>query len=134
VRPQQVATIWIGVFGVIALLLAPIGLYGVVAQGVLQRTREFAVRAALGATPTELLGKILGEGMRLAIAGTAIGTVSVVASVRLIRSLFPGVGRFDVAAIGVAVIALGVAALLATYVPARRATTLNPVDALRSDS
>ena len=65
VRPQRTATIWIGVFGGIGLLLAAVGLYGVVAQGVIQRTREIAVRGALGATPGSILRWILGDGLRV---------------------------------------------------------------------
>jgi predicted permease len=133
VRPQRTASLWIGVFGGIALLLACIGLYGVVAQEVLQRTRELAVRSALGATPRGILATVLGDGMRLAALGGAVGAIGVVAALRVVRSMFAGVASVDlVLAIG-AVGVLAVAMLVATYLPARRAARLNPVDALRCD-
>jgi predicted permease len=132
-RPQRTASAWIAVFGGIALLLACIGLYGVVAQGVLQRTRELAVRSALGATPRGILATVLGDGMRLAAIGGVLGAIGVVAALRVVRSMFAGVGSVDLLAASGAVGVLAVAALVATYLPARRAARLNPVDALRSD-
>lgn len=133
VRPQRTASAWIGVFGAIALLLASIGLYGVVAQGVLQRTREIAVRSALGATPRGILALVLGDGMRLAAFGGIAGALGAVAALRVLRSLFTGVQSVDLLPATVAAVGLAVAMLAASYVPARRAARLNPVDALRSD-
>ena len=133
VRPQRTASAWIGAFGAIALLLASIGLYGVVAQSVLQRTRELAVRSALGATPWDILSSVLGEGMRLAAIGAVVGVAGSVAALRVLRSLFTGVQVGDIRPAVVAVALLAIAMLAASYLPASRASRLNPVDALRSD-
>jgi predicted permease len=133
VRPHRTASAWIGVFGVVALLLAAIGLYGVVAQGVLQRTRELAVRSALGATPHSLLALVLREGMRLAASGAVVGAFAALLALRVLKNLFEGMASTDATAGVAAAVVLGAAMLAASYLPARRAARLNPVDALRCD-
>jgi predicted permease len=133
VRPQRTASAWIGVFGAIALLLSAIGLYGIVAQSVLQRTRELAVRSALGATPGGILVTVLGDGMRLAAIGGVVGLAGSVGAQRVLRSLFSGIEAGDIRPATLAAALIALAMLAATYVPARRASKLNPVDALRSD-
>ena len=133
VHPQRTASAWISVFGGIALLLTCIGIYGVVAQGVLQRTRELAVRSALGATPRGILAMVLGDGMRLAALGAVVGGVGAVLSLRVLRSMFAGVQLNDLLTAAAAAMVLAVATLAATWLPARRAARLNPADALRSD-
>lgn len=133
VRPQQTASAWTGVFGVIGLLLAVIGLYGVVAQEVIQRTREIAVRSALGATPANISRWILGDGLRVAALGAVLGIVGAFGAHRVLRSLFAGVGGIDAGAAITGALALLIALVAATYLPARRASRLSPVDALRSD-
>jgi predicted permease len=132
-HPQQTASAWIGAFGLIALLLAAIGLYGVVAQRVAQRTREFAVRAALGASPRGILATVLGEGVRLAAVGALFGGFGIAATVRGIQSVFSGVAAIDSRAALVATGALAVVMFAAIYVPARRAARLNPAQALRTE-
>ncbi|HEX5436455.1 MAG TPA: ADOP family duplicated permease [Gemmatimonadaceae bacterium] len=132
-RPQQAASAWIGAFGIIALLLAAIGLYGVVAQGVLQRTRELAVRSALGASPGGILRTVLGDGLRLVAMGGVAGALGAMAAFRVLQSLFTAVAPADLRAVVVAAAALALAMLAATILPARRAAKLNLVDALRSD-
>ncbi|MFN2565692.1 MAG: ADOP family duplicated permease, partial [Gemmatimonadaceae bacterium] len=132
-RPQRTASVWIGVFGAIALLLASIGLYGVVAQGVLQRRRELAVRSALGASPAGILATVLGDGMRLAAFGGVVGSLGALAGFRVLRSLVTGVQAVDMGPAVVAAAVLAIAMLAAAYLPARRAARLNPADALRSD-
>lgn len=132
-QPQHVASVWIGIFGAIALLLAAVGLYGVVAQAVLQRTREIAVRSALGATPGSLVSLVIGDGMRIAAFGAVAGVLGGAAALRVLESQFAGVSLIDVRAAGIAVAVLSLAMLVACYVPARRAARLNPVDALRAE-
>jgi ABC-type antimicrobial peptide transport system permease subunit len=133
VHPQRTASAWIAVFGGIALLLACIGVYGVVAQGVLQRTRELAVRSALGATPRGILASVLSDGMRLAALGAAAGALGAVAALGVLRSMFDGVQPVDLVPAAGAAAVLAVAMLAATWLPARRAARLNPADALRCD-
>ncbi|HEU5208388.1 MAG TPA: FtsX-like permease family protein, partial [Longimicrobiales bacterium] len=134
VEPQRVASAWIGVFGMVALLLASVGLYGVVAQGVLQRKRELAVRSALGSTPRGLVSLVIGEGVRITLMGAVIGVVIGGAALRVLKSHFAGVSVLDAQSAAVAtIVALGLATIVACFVPARRAGRLNPVDALRSD-
>jgi putative ABC transport system permease protein len=132
-RPQRVASAWIGVFGVIALLLAAIGLYGVVAQGVLQRRRELAVRSALGAPPRGLVSLVIGDGMRIAALGGALGVVAAVGALRILQSQFAGVLAVDTWAAAVASAVLCVTMVGACYLPARRASRLDPAEALRCD-
>src|SRR5204863_363769 len=117
----------------IALLLASIGLYGVVAQSVVQRTRELAVRSALGATPRGVFALVLREGMRLTLVGAVVGVLVAVWATGVLRAQFTTVAAIDLRATVVAAFALGAAMLVASYLPARRAARLNPVDALRCD-
>ncbi|HEX2100562.1 MAG TPA: ABC transporter permease [Candidatus Synoicihabitans sp.] len=123
----------LGIFGLIALLLAAIGIYGVVAYGVEQRTREFGIRAALGASPGAILKFVLRGGLTTVTLGLLIGVAGVLALTRLLSSLLYGVGERDpVTLVAVAGI-LGVVALVACYLPARRATRVDPIIALQSD-
>ena len=131
--PQRVASAWIGVFGVIALLLAVIGLYGVVAQGVLHRTRELAVRSALGATPRGLVSLVIGDGMRIAGVGAVVGVVTGAVALKMLQSQFDGVSVSDARGAAVAVGVVCVAMVGACWVPARRAGRLNAGEALRCD-
>lgn len=132
-RPQRVATAWIGVFGVVALLLAALGLYGVVAQGVLQRTRELAVRSALGATRRGLVSLVIAQGMRMAAIGAVVGVVAGGAALRALQSQFAGVSVGDARGAIAAAVVVCAALALACYLPARRAARLDPAAALRSD-
>ncbi|MGH7618474.1 MAG: FtsX-like permease family protein, partial [Gemmatimonadaceae bacterium] len=132
-RAPRVATAWVGFFGVTALLLAAIGLYGVVAQTVLARTRELAVRSALGATPGDLLSLIISDGVRLALVGVSLGALMSLGGLGLLRTLVASVELADIRAAVMAVVALAAVMIAASYLPARRAAKLNPVDALRSD-
>lgn len=123
----------IGVFGIAALLLAAIGLYAVIAASVRQRYTEIGVRVALGATASDVRGLVLGEGLRLAGLGAAIGLATAAAATRLLRGLLFGVHPLDpVSLLAAALLLVGVSAL-ASYIPARRATRVDPVSMLRAE-
>jgi predicted permease len=115
-----------------ALVLATLGVYSVISYLVTQRTREIGVRVALGAQRGDVLRLILGEGVRLAIAGIAIGVVASLLLSRLLRGLVFGVSTTDPLAFGIVVAALAIVGIVAAYVPGRRAARVDPMDVLRS--
>jgi putative ABC transport system permease protein len=121
----------IAVFAVTALLLAAAGLYAVIAYLVSQRTREIGIRLALGAAPRDILRLMMGQGMKLTLIGVAIGFIGAIAVTRLMRSLLFAVTPTDLMTFSIASIVLIVIALLACYIPARRATKVDPLVALR---
>ena len=123
--------ILIGFFGVTALLLATAGVFGVVAYSVSRRTREIGVRIALGAGSGDVLGMILGQGLRTILVGVAIGIAGSLALTRAVESLLFGVTATDPLTFGGVTLLLVGAALLACYIPARRATKVDPMVALR---
>ena len=120
-------------FGALALLLATIGIYGVMAFSTAQRTRELGIRLALGAEPRDVLRLILRDGARLSALGVGLGVVGALAASRAISSLLFGVSPTDPLTFATVVGILGSASLLACYIPARRATRVDPVVALRQD-
>ena len=128
---RRLVSILLGTFATVALVLAGIGIYGVISYNVAQRTREMGIRAALGATERSLLRLILDRGVRLTLIGLAIGIAGAIGLTRLMATLLYGVGARDpVTMVSVGVILAGVA-IAASYVPARRATRVDPVVALR---
>jgi putative ABC transport system permease protein len=120
-----------GVFAITALLLAAAGLYAVIAYLVSQRTREIGIRLALGAAPRDILRLMMGQGMKLTLIGVAIGIIGAIAVTRLMRSLLFAVAPTDVITFGISAIVLIGVALLACFIPARRATKVDPLVALR---
>ncbi|MEO7082989.1 MAG: FtsX-like permease family protein, partial [Gemmatimonadaceae bacterium] len=131
--PTRFAMALLAAFSVVALILSAIGLYGVVAYSVVQRTHEIGVRVALGAMPGDVTALVIGNGLRLAAAGAAIGVVVSLGATRMLSTLLVDVRPGDpgtLAAITALVVAI---ALLASYVPARRAVRIDPTDALRAD-
>ncbi|HEV1993186.1 MAG TPA: ABC transporter permease [Candidatus Acidoferrum sp.] len=121
----------VSVFAGLAMILAAIGIYGVMSYTVVQRTRELGVRTALGATPRSILLLVLGEGSKFAMIGTVIGIIGAVALHRTLQSLLFGVRATSVLTLGAAAAFLFAVALLACYLPARRATRVDPLVALR---
>ncbi len=118
-------------FAAVALLLAGLGIYGTMAYTVSRRTREIGIRLALGAVETNVLATILGRGLKLTLAGLLIGLVGSIAVTRIIRSLLYNVSPTDPLTFTCVSLLLGSAALLAAYIPARRAARINPMEALR---
>ena len=124
-------TLLLTLFGAVALLLSAIGIYGVLAFGVAQRTREFGIRQALGADRRAILALVLKQGLGTTVIGVALGIAGAIALTRYLQTLLFGVSAHDVPVYaGVTVLLLGVATA-ACYVPARRATTIDPTEALR---
>jgi putative ABC transport system permease protein len=111
--------------------MAVLGLYGIISYAVTQRMQEIGIRLALGAQRGEILGMVIGQGMRLAGAGAGIGLVSSVAISRLLRNQLFHVGPFDPLTFAATALVLLGAALAACYIPARRATRVDPIHALR---
>jgi predicted permease len=123
----------IGAFGIAALLLATVGLYALVAASVRQRHREIGVRVALGATVSDVRSLVLREGLRLALLGAAIGLVGAVAATRLLQGLLYGVHPLDPISLLAAALLLVAVSGFASYLPARRATRVDPMVALRAE-
>jgi predicted permease len=131
--PAQLGAALLGAFGMLALLLASMGIYGVASYSVAQRTRELGIRSALGATARDVMRMILGQSLRVAVIGIVIGLGLALALARIVASQLYGVGATDpVTFIGMPVFLIGIV-LLATVVPARRATRVDPVEALRAE-
>jgi ABC-type antimicrobial peptide transport system permease subunit len=125
--------ILIGFFAITAMLLATAGVFGVMAYAVSRRTREFGVRLALGATSGDVLRMVVGQGMRTILMGVAIGIAGSFALTRTVSSLLFGITATDPITFGGVTLLLIVVALLACYLPARHATKVDPVVALRCE-
>jgi putative ABC transport system permease protein len=132
VRPRFSAVL-LTTFGVLALVLAAIGTYGLIAYAVVQRTREIGIRMALGARPRAIVGEVLGRGMTLAALGVGLGFIGALVLTRLIRGMLAGVSANDPLSFGVGAALLIGGAALACVLPARRASRVDPVVALRAD-
>jgi putative ABC transport system permease protein len=130
---RRLTMVLLGAFAVLALVLASVGLYGVMALTVTQRTRELGIRMALGAERTNIFKLVLGQGMSLIAIGIGIGLIGALATGRVLMSLLYNVGAIDAGAVITAVISLVLVALIACCVPARRATRVDPIVALRTE-
>ena len=123
----------IGALAVLALVLAAVGIYGVIAYAVSQRTHEIGIRLALGAQPRNILQMVLGQGLKLALLGIACGVMTALALTRLMKTLLFGVGATDPLTFGAVALLLLLVVLLACWIPARRATKVDPLIALRCE-
>jgi macrolide transport system ATP-binding/permease protein len=123
----------VGIFAGAAFLLGVVGFYGVVAYAVGQRTREIGVRIALGGQPATVYRLILGEAGKLTAVGVVLGAAGSLGAARLLRAMLFGVRFWDPPTLIAVAAALGGSALLASYLPARRAASVNPVEALRTE-
>jgi ABC-type antimicrobial peptide transport system permease subunit len=123
----------VGAFGLLALVLATVGLYGVVSYSVSRRTREVGIRLAIGATPAQVLRLVLAQGVRLAVIGLAMGAAGAVAVAQMLESLLYGVSTIDPLAFVVAGAMLLLVAVAANALPARAASRVDPLRALRTD-
>lgn len=130
---RRFSMLLLGLFATIALLLAAVGLYGVIGYSVTQRTQEIGVRLAVGASRGRVLGMVIGQGLKLVVAGTVIGLAGALALARLVSTLLFEVTPFDPPSYAGTVLALIAVALLACWFPARRALRVDPIAALRCE-
>ena len=123
----------IGTFAIVALAFAAVGIAGIIGYTVASRTREIGLRIALGSAPRRIVVELVRDGMALIAAGMALGLAGAFAIGRLMASLLYGLSPTDALTLASALTALAIVALVATYVPARRAARIDPLTALRSD-
>jgi putative ABC transport system permease protein len=126
-------TLLLGAFALVALVLAAVGVYGLISYSVAQRTREIGIRVALGAQPTHVLGQIMREGVTLALVGIGLGLLGALAAARAISTFLFGVRASDPLTFAVVAAILLAVACIASYVPSRRALRVDPITALRGD-
>jgi len=127
----RMGAVLLGVFGLLALLLASVGLYGVMSYSVSRRTREIGIRMALGAKQRDVLSLVVGQGMKLSLIGVGLGLGMSLGLTRVLSSLLVGISANDPATFAVISLLLVGVALLACFVPARRAARVDPMVALR---
>jgi ABC-type antimicrobial peptide transport system permease subunit len=130
---HRLLTFLLAIFAGLALLLAAVGLYGVLAYSAARRLREIAVRLALGARPAHIRGLVMGHGLRLFAVGIVVGAIAVVGFSSAIRSFLFGVSPLDAQTYLIVGFILSVVTILAAWLPARRACRVNPIVALRAE-
>ena len=130
---QRFSMVLLGIFAVVALLLGSMGLYGVIAYSVAQRTREIGIRCAVGATPSDLVRLVLCDGMRLVLAGLGIGLAASLWLSNFLRALLYGVSPNDPVILAGVGLLLALTAVMACVLSARRAARIDPVLALRAE-
>jgi putative ABC transport system permease protein len=133
VSTRRITLILLGLFSGLALVLAAIGIYGVVSYSVAQRAREIGIRMALGAHRGDVLRLVLAQGGKMSLTGIAIGTIASAGLTRLMANLLYGVSAVDPATFAVVAFVLAVIAMVASYLPARRALRMDPLVALRNE-
>jgi ABC-type antimicrobial peptide transport system permease subunit len=132
-RSFDMVSSMLGVFAFIGLVLSAVGIYGVIANLVAQRTSEIGIRIALGAQKGDVLWLVLGQGVRLALVGTAIGLACAFGLDQLLKAALPGIPGGDPAAVACVSVLMAAVAVFACWLPARRATRVDPIIALRAE-
>jgi len=130
---QRIGVVFAGLLGLLAMILAAVGLYGVIAYTTRQRTHEIGIRMALGASRGDVSSQVLRQGLRLTLAGLAAGSVASLVFARILRGIITGVGASDWPAVVLVAALLLIAAAAACYLPARRAGSIEPAEALRTE-
>jgi putative ABC transport system permease protein len=130
---ERFTMLLLGSFAALALLLAVVGVHGVLSYAVEQRRREMGIRMALGAQRSSVLGMVVREGMLLSLVGTALGILGALAATRLLGALLFGVGPTDAATFALVTAIILIAAALASFLPARAATAIDPATSLRAE-
>jgi ABC-type antimicrobial peptide transport system permease subunit len=133
IRLRRFVLTLLGMFAALALSLAAVGIFGVASSVVAERTREIGIRMALGATRTAVFRQIIAEMAALAVVGTAAGLISAAALTRAITAMLFGVSPADAATYAAVAMVLGVVVLIASWIPARKATRIDPLMALRQE-
>jgi putative ABC transport system permease protein len=133
IAPRRFSLFLLTVFALVALALASLGIYGLLSYAVAQRSREIGVRMALGANSGDVMKLVIGQGMKLVFIGVAIGLIASLALTRMMKTLLFGVSATDPVTFAVIALLLTFVALLACFIPARQATKVDPMIALRSE-
>jgi ABC-type antimicrobial peptide transport system permease subunit len=131
--PRRFSLLLLGSFAVIALLLAAVGIYGVISFVVRRRTQEMGIRLALGAAPGKVVELVVIHGLRLAVLGLVLGLGGALVATRALTSMLFDIGTWDIATFAMATVTLLIVALIAAYLPARRASRVDPMVALRTE-